>query len=142
MFQSNERETQQHVTTIGKQMKITGTLASDSNVIFDGTLEKGTIKIGGSLTVGIGALIKGEVDTQKLTVNGTIEGNVSVKEDLEIGTSGKITGDITVRGKLIITKGGILNGRCTMGHESNSDNEAPAPTRRPLAREKKELASE
>lgn len=140
MFQSsNDREPMQNVTTIGKQMKISGNLASDGNVVFDGTLEKGTIKIGGHLTVGNEAYIKGEVESQRLIVNGKIEGNVLVKEDLEIGVSGCINGDIVVQGKLIINKGGILNGKCAMGENSSDNNMSEqTPTRRTNAREKKE----
>jgi len=140
MFQSNEPV--QHATTIGKQMKITGTLASDGNLIFDGVLEKGIIRIGGHLTVGQEAHIKGEVEAQKLVLNGTLEGNVVIKEDLEIGATGRISGDITVHGKLVVTKGGIINGKCVMGFDSNGTIEAPTTSRRGLSREKKEAANE
>ena len=139
MFQSNDRDTTQNVTTIGKQMKISGTLASDGNVLFDGTLEKGTIRIGGHLTVGGGAYIKGEVEAQRLIVNGKIEGNIFVKEDLEIGDAGSISGDITVQGKLIINKGGIFNGKCNMGTNNAEITETPSP-RRTLTKDKKETA--
>lgn len=141
MFQSNEPVL--HATTIGKQMKITGTLASDGNLTFDGILEKGTIRIGGSLTVGPEAFIKGEVEAQKLIVNGAIEGNVMVKEDLEIGASGKISGDITVYGNLIVTKGGVFNGKCTMGQDSNTTATPEQTTgRRSVSREKREAVNE
>lgn len=138
MFQSNDRDTTQNVTTIGQQMKISGTLASDGNVLFDGTLEKGTIRIGGHLTVGGGAYIKGEVEARKLVVNGKIEGNVSVKEDLEIGEAGAISGDITVQGKLIINKGGVFNGKCTMG--TSMAESTDQPTTRRTVKDKKEIA--
>lgn len=140
MFQSNEPV--QHVTNIGKQMKISGTLASDGNLVFDGVLEKGTIRIGGSLTVGPEAFIKGEVEAQKLIVNGAIEGNVIIKEDLEIGASGKISGDITVYGKLIITKGGLFNGKCTMGQDSATASETTSTPRRTGVRERKEISND
>ena len=120
MFQTFERDAVPQATTIGKQVKISGTLASDGNVIFDGTLEKGTINIAGELTIGTSALIKGEVKVGKLIVNGTIEGNVFVKEDMEIGATGKIHGDISVQGKFIITKGGTFNGKCDMGAGGNT----------------------
>ncbi len=116
MFQTLQRDDPiPQATTIGKQVRISGTLASDGNVIFDGTLEKGTINIAGELTIGSGSLIKGEVKAGKLIVNGTIEGNVIVKEDMEIGATGRINGDINVHGKFTITKGGTFNGKCDMG---------------------------
>lgn len=139
MFQAKDQDTLSNATTIGKHMKITGTLASDGNVVFDGTLDKGTIRIGGSLLVGSGAFIKGEVDAQRLTVNGNIEGNITVKEDLEIGASGKIQGDVVVHGKLVITKGGIFNGKCSMGQEISPETHVP---RKGMSRDKKEQVNE
>lgn len=146
MFQTLQRdEPIPQATTIGKQVKISGTLASDGNVIFDGTLEKGTINIAGELTIGSSALIKGEVKAGKLIVNGTVEGNVIVKEDMEIGASGKINGDINVHGKFIITKGGTFNGKCDMGSGANTINTTAAivtPISKKFSlRERKELVS-
>lgn len=139
MFQAKDQDSMSNATTIGKHMKITGTLASDGNVVFDGTLDKGTIRIGGNLVVGVGALIKGEVEAQKLVVNGSIEGAINVKEDLEIGATGKIQGDISVHGKLVIVKGGLFSGRCIMGQDTAS--ETPT-TKRSLSRDKKEQVNE
>lgn len=114
MFQHNERESLPQSTTIGKQVTINGTFASDGNVVFDGNMEKGNIRIGDTLVVGPTAHIKGTVEVGKLTVNGIIEGNVIVQDDLEIGATGNIHGDIVVHGKLIIVKGGTFNGKCDM----------------------------
>lgn len=144
MFQTFERDAVPQATTIGKQVKISGTLASDGNVIFDGTLEKGTISIAGELTVGNSALIKGEVKAGKLLVNGTIEGNVFVKEDMEIGATGKIHGDISVQGKFTITKGGMFNGKCDMGAQVNISTTSSIVTpiaKRISLREKKEVVA-
>lgn len=126
MFQNNEREGLPQSTTIGKQVTINGTFASDGNVVFDGNMEKGNIQISGTLVVGPTATIKGTIEVGKLTVNGRIEGNVVVQEDLEIGATGHIHGDLIIRGKLIITKGGTFNGKCDMG-EGNNDKTANAP---------------
>ncbi len=146
MFQTFERDAVPQATTIGKQVKISGTLASDGNVIFDGTLEEGTINIAGELTIGTSALIKGEVKAGKLLVNGTIEGNVFVKEDMEIGATGKIHGDISVQGKFTITKGGSFNGKCDMGTSAgtgttiNTTSSIITPlSKRITLREKKEV---
>jgi cytoskeletal protein CcmA (bactofilin family) len=122
MFQNNDRDGLPQSTTIGKQVTINGTFASDGNVVFDGSMEKGNVRISGTLVVGTTANIKGTVEVGKLTVNGIIEGNVVVQEDLEIGATGKIKGDIIVHGKLIITKGGIFNGKCDMGSK-NTEHE-------------------
>lgn len=120
MFQNNDRDGLPQSTTIGKQVTINGTFASDGNVVFDGNMEKGNIRIGGTFVVGPTAHIKGMVEVGKLTVNGVIEGNVVVQEDLEIGATGRIKGDIMVHGKLIIVKGGIFNGKCDMGKNNEA----------------------
>ncbi len=124
MFQNNDRDGLPQSTTIGKQVTINGTFASDGNVVFDGSMEKGNVRIGGTLVVGPTANIKGTVEVGKLTVNGIIEGNVIVQDDLEIGATGKIKGDIMVHGKLIIIKGGIFNGKCDMGSKNTEHEEA------------------
>ncbi|OGC82036.1 MAG: hypothetical protein A2V81_02680 [Candidatus Abawacabacteria bacterium RBG_16_42_10] len=143
MFQTIQRDDPiPQATTIGKQVKISGTLASDGNVIFDGTLEKGTINIAGELTIGNSAMIKGEVQAGKLIVNGLVEGNVIVKEDMEIGATGRINGDISVHGKFTITKGGTFNGKCDMGGIGtiNTTTSIVTPiSKRISLREKKEV---
>ncbi|MBP6085091.1 polymer-forming cytoskeletal protein [Candidatus Gracilibacteria bacterium] len=126
MFQNQtERDTGlPQATTIGEQVTISGTLASDGNVNFNGLLEKGMVRINGMLTVGNNATIRGTVEVGKLVVNGLIVGNVAVKEDLEIGATGHIDGDIIVEGQLTITKGGTFNGKCDMGKQTAAVEES------------------
>ena len=87
----------------------------------------GLIKIDGSIDgdiiceddviLGESGHIKGNTVCNNAYINGTFHGNICCKNTLSIESCGKVKGDISVK-KLMISEGGILDGKCTMiGYE-------------------------
>lgn len=113
-------------TAIGAQVKISGTLHSESDVQFDGVLENGEVNIKGKLTVGESASMTAQVNADQLVVHGTIEGNITTAGDVEIGPTGKVEGDVNAGGNLVIHPGGIFIGKSMMQDKRTS---APASSR-------------
>jgi cytoskeletal protein CcmA (bactofilin family) len=70
------------------------------------------------LIVGEKALIKGDARVSGLVVGGTLEGNVTAKEVVEIKHKGQVTGDI-VTGKLLVIEGGSIDGKISMLKEGS-----------------------
>jgi cytoskeletal protein CcmA (bactofilin family) len=100
------------------------------NSHFKGDIKsKGTLRIDGAvdgnvesdwLVLGEKATLKGNVTARGVILGGRIEGNVAVREILEIRSKGQIVGDISAP-KLVVSEGGVLEGRSFMqkGESSN-----------------------
>ncbi len=99
------------------------------NSSFKGDIRsKGTLRIDGSvdgnieadwLILGEKASLKGDVSARGIIVGGRIEGNITAREILEIKAKGQVIGDITTP-KLMISEGGILEGRASMNREGSN----------------------
>lgn len=108
------------------------------NSHFKGDIKsKGTLRIDGSvegnvdadwLILGEKALLKGDVAARGIIVGGKIEGALTAKEILEIKPKGQVIGDITTP-KLMVSEGGILEGRSSMNKEGSNVVELPMKER-------------
>jgi len=97
----------------GKDAFLKGKMTSEGIFRFDGKVE-GEIFHRGTLIVGETAVIKGKVEATTLILNGTLEGEVSTKERMEIHASGKLYGTIFTP-IFVIQDGGIFEGNSKMG---------------------------
>jgi len=114
MFQKDRPEKIKDAETIiGESIKVKGNFSGQGNVIVDGALE-GSLKTKGGVMVGSKAKISANIEAQEIVVNGQINGNLTIKECLYVGKTAVITGDVECS-QISIEKGGILNGRCSMG---------------------------
>ncbi len=97
-----------------------------SNTIIKGDIEiKGTIRIDGRfegtikadwIVVGENGHLKGDAFANGVIAGGTVEGNISTSESVEINSSGKVFGDVQTQ-KLVIIEGGIFEGHSKMQKE-------------------------
>jgi cytoskeletal protein CcmA (bactofilin family) len=96
----------------------------DKAVRFEGTIEvpgtfrieaevKGTIISSGSLTLGEGARVEGEIHGSHVVVSGRFDGAIFAKGRVEILPKGIVTGDIHSP-CVVIEAGGIFDGECHM----------------------------
>ena len=102
-----------------KEVKITSALIIGDCATINGTIqEKNQIIIQGSvdgdvtckeLIVGKSGNLKGNIKTESLSVEGTVEGELNVKGLLKLMSSGSVSGKITY-GSLQINEGGKLTG--------------------------------
>lgn len=104
-----------------KTDKLDTVIGPDSNFI--GEIQtKGSLRIDGGVDgnisadwviIGEKAVVKGDIMSRGIIVGGQVEGNLYVKEIVEILAMGKVIGDISTP-KLSIIEGGSLNGRTIM----------------------------
>jgi len=99
-------------TVIGTGVEVHGDLTSESDIIVDGILD-GALKAGGNVTLGVNAIVKGNVEATNVSVSGQLHGNVIAVDDLTIRETGQIKGDIKVGG-LTVMSGAIFIGRSVM----------------------------
>jgi len=107
------RRDAQRKFTMGPNDSLEGKLVYDGSVHVDGHAE-GEFRVTGNLDVASGAMAKISIDAANVTVKGTVEGPVTVKDKLTLGKNAKLNGDIVVR-RLQIEDGASLNGHVRMG---------------------------
>jgi len=74
-------------------VSITGSVKFRNQLQIDGEV-KGTIESSGTLTIGQHALIRGEIRTKSVVVQGTVEGNIFATERCELQAGCTLRGDI------------------------------------------------
>lgn len=99
-------------TVLAPDIDFTGTMKFSKSLMIKGKFE-GDIAATGHLIVGPGAVTNATVKAQVITNYGTMNGNVTATERLELLNSAKLTGD-TVTPELIIESGCKFNGRSSM----------------------------
>ncbi|PIP67142.1 MAG: cell shape determination protein CcmA [Parcubacteria group bacterium CG11_big_fil_rev_8_21_14_0_20_41_14] len=129
-------------TIIGASVKVDGDFVSEGNVLVQGIVN-GSLKTKGNLRVDEGAKIKANVDATNAQVSGEIQGNITVKDSLDLGSSAKVAGDIITK-ILSIEPGAVLNGHCSVSamSEESEGNDQPSEIQKPNQKNKKSVLDE
>ena len=101
------------MASIGKSISIKGDLTGEEDLVIEGTVEGKIDLPTNELTIGETGKVNAEVYAKSIVVVGSISGNVSATEKLEIQSSGLIDGDVRAP-RLIIQEGAQLNGSVEM----------------------------
>lgn len=101
--------------TIDVTASMQGTISfSDPvNLRIQGSFE-GKLQAKGQLTVGEKAHVKAEVEADRVTIAGKVEGKVMARELLQVTSTGQCIGEIATS-RLLVEEGGILQGECRVG---------------------------
>ena len=102
------------MANIGKSISIKGDLTGNEDLVIEGTVEGKVDLPNNELTIGSEGKVRADVHAKSVIVVGTVSGNVSAVERVEIQATGLVEGD--VRGpRLVIQEGARLNGSVDMG---------------------------
>lgn len=107
----------------------------DAGTVFRGELEfettfrvegrvEGTIVSDGSLVVGEGGVVEGEIRVGQLFVSGTVRGTVRAARRIQLCTDGKAFADLETP-SLVVEDGAIFDGRCSMNREAEERQAKP-----------------
>ncbi len=108
-------------TNIVKGLSIKGEIAGEDTLFIDGTVE-GTINLPSShVTVGRNGQVRAPVTAREILVLGSIWGNVTTSQRVDIRAEGSLTGDV-VCASIHIDDGGYIKGSITI-HEQNDKPE-------------------
>jgi cytoskeletal protein CcmA (bactofilin family) len=116
-------------STIGSDVEITGNVKSAGGLRIDGKLE-GDLACGGDAVIGKTAVIKGNLSVNAVTIEGTITGNVSAKDRIELKASARVTGDIRSK-RLAVEDGVTFVGRSEVNPSGVTVTPPPGPGSRP-----------
>ena len=117
MFGSKHKpiDTTQIETIIGKDTSFQGTIEVKGTIRVDGKFE-GQINSNGDIIIGENGEVKAQIQARNALIAGTLQGNISITEKLELLSTGKLYGDIDAA-VLSIGEGAIFRGACTMKGE-------------------------
>ena len=93
---------------ITDQVELKGSLAFDGNLEFNGLFE-GEIVSGGTLLIGPNAILKGDIQANKVILHGKMHGNISATESVEVCNRAQFFGDVRT-GKFIVAEGASFCG--------------------------------
>ena len=110
-----------------------GELVFEDTFRVDGKLT-GKISSAGSLVVGEGGCVDGEIHVARVFVSGTVRGSIHASERVEITSCGRVEADLNAP-SLIVEDGAFFEGRCSMERspaKTPAQSSAPA-LMRPVA---------
>lgn len=102
-------------TIVGSDTVVEGTIITKSSVRIDGTLIGG-VSAEGVVILSKNGKIKGNIMAENIVVAGVVEGNMQIREKVNVEPTGEIYGDITTK-SLLIDEESVFQGNCYMNRE-------------------------
>lgn len=97
---------------VDKGSHLKGELRFENSFRVEGKVE-GTVHSHGSLIVGEGGELEGEIRAGEVFVAGTVRGTIYAERKVQIAPGGRVTADLHTPG-LVIENGALFEGKCTM----------------------------
>jgi cytoskeletal protein CcmA (bactofilin family) len=117
-------------SVVDDRLTIHGNLDTDGSVRVDGRVE-GASHRAGTLIVGVGGTVVGNVEAREVVVAGSIDGNVHARGRIEIESGAAVHGDIRAS-SITLREGGAVDGQVSIGAEPPSASVPATPTGRRL----------
>lgn len=111
-------------TLFGKNLKITGNISGEGNMIIMGSFE-GEFDLKGQLKVAQGARVKGNFNATSIAINGNAEGTLKATEKIHMDNTARINGRI-VTPKVSILDGAVFDGEMQMGTRLDQPSKSDA----------------
>lgn len=108
-------------TIIGNNSKIEGVLFASDSTRVDGLLQ-GKILSESSVIIGESGVVRGDIHAVEILVAGTVYGNLTAKQRIELTETGCVLGDLMTQ-TLVIDEGASFKGNCMM--DVMEDRKAP-----------------
>jgi len=99
-------------TVIGENTTVNGNVESDSSIKVVGRVE-GDIRAAGDVMILVNAVIKGDIWAENLTIAGTVNGNLHIKNNLHLESTARVKGDMELH-SLVTDEGAVFEGNCKM----------------------------
>lgn len=97
-------------TQFGRSLTFKGDVSGSEDLMISGQFE-GTIKVEGHcLPIGPEGKVKAEIQAGRVVIHGSVHGNISVRERVEIYKTGQVVGDLVAPG-ISIEDGAYFKGK-------------------------------
>lgn len=110
---STEKQFSSSATLISPGTVLKGDIISENDLRIDGTV-KGNIKCSAKIIIGSTGFVDGNIEGVQADITGKVQGNISVKELLQLRGSSNVAGNVSAA-KLQIDPSATFNGQCQMG---------------------------
>jgi cytoskeletal protein CcmA (bactofilin family) len=110
------------LTMIGEGAVFEGVLTVPHSIRIDGTL-KGKLETSETVTIGASGMVEADIIARNAIVGGTIVGNVTVSERVELESHASLTGDLKTK-TLVINEGAAFKGKSVMGNGASGTSAA------------------
>ncbi|MGH9347577.1 MAG: bactofilin family protein [Vicinamibacterales bacterium] len=101
------------MTSIGPSIAVQGELSCTESLRVDGHVRGHIVLRDAELTIGQGARVDGDVRALRVLILGTVNGNVTAAERIELGVSANVMGGLTAN-RVVIADGARFTGRIDM----------------------------
>ena len=101
------------MTHIGPTITFDGVLTCTDNLRLDGQVRGDIVMRDAELTIGQSAKIDADIRGLRVLILGTVNGNVTASERIELGASANVTGGLSAN-RVVIVDGARFNGRVDM----------------------------
>ena len=108
------------LSVIAAGMKIIGDIDSNGVVKIEGLVE-GAIRGARQLLLGRQGTIHGDIRVQEAIIGGTVVGNITADERVEIQGTSSVQGDVHTK-SIVVLEGGVINGTVRMGDTRVREN--------------------
>jgi cytoskeletal protein CcmA (bactofilin family) len=99
-------------TVIGAGITIEGEVSSDDEVVIAGVL-RGKLQAEGAVTVHSDGVVEADIGAQSIAIGGSVTGNVTAAERVDLLAGGKLVGDVKAS-RLTIADGAVFKGNVDM----------------------------
>jgi cytoskeletal protein CcmA (bactofilin family) len=99
-------------TILSSDIDFSGTLNFEKPFLIRGRLS-GEIAAQGLLVIDEAAVVDANIRASKVVIRGSVKGNVTATEKVEVTITGKLVGNVTAP-EVFMDTGCVFNGRCTM----------------------------
>ena len=101
------------MTNIGPGVIIDGELICNESLRLDGRVRGDIVMRDADLTIGQSANVEADIRGLRVLILGTVNGNVTASERIELGASANVTGGLSAN-KVVIIEGARFTGRVDM----------------------------
>ncbi|MGB0591922.1 MAG: bactofilin family protein [Myxococcota bacterium] len=99
-------------TIIGSNITIEGEISGNDPLIIEGIV-RGTVNVKSTVTVTQDGHVEANVDSQSIEIAGTVEGNVTAADKIDIKAGGRLVGDVKAP-RVLIADGAAFKGNINM----------------------------
>jgi len=103
-------------TILSPDINFSGTLNFEKPFLIRGRVS-GNIAARGLLVVDEEAVVEANINASRVVIRGSVKGDVTASEKVEVTITGKLTGNVTAP-EIFMETGCVFNGRCTMSGAS------------------------
>jgi cytoskeletal protein CcmA (bactofilin family) len=113
---------------VGNGTMLTGETTFQAMLRVDGHLTGKVHSDNGTLIVGTDGQVDADIEVSIATVNGTINGDITATEKIELGRASKVVGNLTAP-QVVIEPGAVFEGSCHMLKARDAKEEREAQSR-------------